>query len=305
MADEIRRSRRRHAVPRHDDAEEGDLPRPSTATGSASRCMHGVGGSFDVLAGVTRRAPRALAAARAWSGPTGCSRSRAGCARRYLVTNLAFVGLLLRRAVHRHPGYTAPAARLAVPVPDPARPGRTIGIGRTSSMTDYIFDGRVAVLGLGYIGLPPRRRWPPAASRSSGSTSTRDTVEAIVARARCRSSSPTWPSRSAARSRWAGSRATTEVPDADAYIIAVPTPFNDDHTADLSYVRAAAEPIAPQLRGGEVVILESTSPAGHHRAGQPVAGRAAARPRAAAQLRGRSPTSTSRTARSACCPAGS
>ena len=32
--------------------------------------------------------------------------------------------------------------------------------------------------------------------------------------------------------------ATTETPEADAYIIAVPTPFNDDHTADLSYVRS-------------------------------------------------------------------
>ena len=31
--------------------------------------------------------------------------------------------------------------------------------------------------------------------------------------------------------------ATTETPEADAYIIAVPTPFKDDHTADLSYVR--------------------------------------------------------------------
>ena len=56
--------------------------------------------------------------------------------------------------------------------------------------------------------------------------------------------------------------ATMETPEADAYIIAVPTPFNDDHSADLSYVRAAAEQIAPQLRGGEIVILESTSPPG-------------------------------------------
>jgi UDP-N-acetyl-D-mannosaminuronic acid dehydrogenase len=56
--------------------------------------------------------------------------------------------------------------------------------------------------------------------------------------------------------------ATTETPHADAYIIAVPTPFLDDHTADLRYVRAATEAIAPKLTGGEVVILESTSPPG-------------------------------------------
>jgi len=56
--------------------------------------------------------------------------------------------------------------------------------------------------------------------------------------------------------------ATTEMPEADAFIIAVPTPFLEDHTADVSYIRAAVEQIAPRLRGGEIVILESTSPPG-------------------------------------------
>jgi len=53
-----------------------------------------------------------------------------------------------------------------------------------------------------------------------------------------------------------------EVPEADAYIIAVPTPFNPDHSADLSYVQAAAEQVAPHLRPGNIVVLESTSPPG-------------------------------------------
>jgi UDP-N-acetyl-D-mannosaminuronic acid dehydrogenase len=47
---------------------------------------------------------------------------------------------------------------------------------------------------------------------------------------------------------------------ADAFIIAVPTPFKDDKKADLSYVMAAAEAIVPHLRPGNLVILESTSP---------------------------------------------
>ena len=59
--------------------------------------------------------------------------------------------------------------------------------------------------------------------------------------------------------------ATTKTPEADAYIIAVPTPFNDDHAADLSYVRAAVEQIAPQLRGGEVVDPRVHLAARHHR----------------------------------------
>ena len=48
--------------------------------------------------------------------------------------------------------------------------------------------------------------------------------------------------------------------NADAYVIAVPTPVTEDNKADLSYVVAAAETIAPHLRNGNLVMLESTCP---------------------------------------------
>jgi UDP-N-acetyl-D-mannosaminuronic acid dehydrogenase len=48
--------------------------------------------------------------------------------------------------------------------------------------------------------------------------------------------------------------------EADAFILAVPTPFLEDKRADLSAVRAAAESILPVLRKGNLVVLESTSP---------------------------------------------
>lgn len=54
--------------------------------------------------------------------------------------------------------------------------------------------------------------------------------------------------------------ASTEMQQGNAFVIAVPTPFKDDYEGDLSYIMSAAEAIAPQLRGDEVVILESTSP---------------------------------------------
>src|SRR5699024_11081405 len=56
--------------------------------------------------------------------------------------------------------------------------------------------------------------------------------------------------------------AQTQTPEADAYIVSVPTPFKGDHDADLSYIEAAAKGIAPQLSGGELVVLESTAPPG-------------------------------------------
>ena len=57
-------------------------------------------------------------------------------------------------------------------------------------------------------------------------------------------------------------RATTQPEPADAFLIAVPTPFTDGHKPDLSYIEAAAQAIAPVLAKGNLVILESTSPVG-------------------------------------------
>ncbi|MEZ5736042.1 MAG: UDP-N-acetyl-D-mannosamine dehydrogenase [Novosphingobium sp.] len=56
--------------------------------------------------------------------------------------------------------------------------------------------------------------------------------------------------------------ASTEVAPADVFVIAVPTPFGKDHTPDISYVLAAGKAVAPVLKQGDIVILESTSPVG-------------------------------------------
>ncbi|WP_113673656.1 nucleotide sugar dehydrogenase [Vallitalea guaymasensis] len=46
----------------------------------------------------------------------------------------------------------------------------------------------------------------------------------------------------------------------DVYIIAVPTPINEDKTADMSYVISATRSIVPLVKKGDIIILESTSP---------------------------------------------
>ena len=50
--------------------------------------------------------------------------------------------------------------------------------------------------------------------------------------------------------------------EADAFIIAVPTPFTDGHKPDLRHLEKAARDIAPVLRKGNLVVIESTSPVG-------------------------------------------
>lgn len=57
-------------------------------------------------------------------------------------------------------------------------------------------------------------------------------------------------------------RATLKPEPADAFLIAVPTPFKEGHRPDLSYIESAAKAIAPVLTKGNLVILESTSPVG-------------------------------------------
>ena len=56
--------------------------------------------------------------------------------------------------------------------------------------------------------------------------------------------------------------ATTSPQPADAFLIAVPTPFKDDHVPDLRYIEAVSKAVAPVLKRGNLVVLESTSPVG-------------------------------------------
>ena len=56
----------------------------------------------------------------------------------------------------------------------------------------------------------------------------------------------------------------TQPQTADAFIIAVPTPFYEDKKADMRFVISAAEAIVPSPAKGNLVVLESTSPPPHH-----------------------------------------
>ena len=57
-------------------------------------------------------------------------------------------------------------------------------------------------------------------------------------------------------------RATLKPEPCDAFLVAVPTPFKDDHAPDLKYIESAARALAPVLVAGNLVVLESTSPVG-------------------------------------------
>lgn len=119
----------------------------------------------------------------------------------------------------------------------------------------------VAVIGLGYIGLPTAAILAENGTRVFGVDVNQTTVDAVSA-GQVPFVEPDlgeFVERAVAKGLLS---ASTDTPAADAYIVAVPTPFTADMSADLSYIEAAGRALAPQLVGGELIILESTSPPG-------------------------------------------
>ncbi len=122
----------------------------------------------------------------------------------------------------------------------------------------------VAVVGLGYIGLPTAAILATNGLEVIGVDVNPSTVDAIN-NGDVPFVEPDLSIHVAGAVSQGRLRAQLETPSADAYIVAVPTPFKADKSADMSYIAAAARAIAPTLSGGELVILESTSPPGSTR----------------------------------------
>ena len=119
----------------------------------------------------------------------------------------------------------------------------------------------VAVIGLGYIGLPTAAVLASSGADVIGVDINADAV-ATINEGDIPFVEPDMSTTVAGVVSQGYLKATTETPHADNYIVAVPTPFKDGHKPDLSYIEAAGKQIAPLLEGNELVILESTAPPG-------------------------------------------
>ncbi|QZY94715.1 UDP-N-acetyl-D-mannosamine dehydrogenase [Pantoea dispersa] len=119
----------------------------------------------------------------------------------------------------------------------------------------------ISVIGLGYIGLPTAAVFASHGKQVIGVDINARAVKTIN-RGEIHIVEPELGDVVRAAVHNGNLRATTQPEAADAFLIAVPTPFVGDHQPDLSYVQAAALSIAPVLKAGDLVILESTSPVG-------------------------------------------
>ncbi|WP_226574019.1 UDP-N-acetyl-D-mannosamine dehydrogenase [Mangrovibacter yixingensis] len=119
----------------------------------------------------------------------------------------------------------------------------------------------ISVIGLGYIGLPTAAAFASRQKQVIGVDINTHAVETIN-RGEIHIVEPELDLVVKQAVQDGYLRASVTPVEADAYLIAVPTPFKDAHAPDMRFVRAAAESIAPVLKKGALVILESTSPVG-------------------------------------------
>lgn len=121
---------------------------------------------------------------------------------------------------------------------------------------------RISVIGLGYIGLPTAAMFASRKIEVVGVDVNQTAVDTIN-RGRIHIVEPDLDMVVHAAVHEGYLRATTTPEPAEAFLIAVPTPFRgENHDPDLRYIQAAARSIAPVLTAGNLVILESTSPVG-------------------------------------------
>ncbi|MEH0667507.1 UDP-N-acetyl-D-mannosamine dehydrogenase [Vibrio scophthalmi] len=124
----------------------------------------------------------------------------------------------------------------------------------------------VSVIGLGYIGLPTAAMFASRKKKVIGVDVNQHAVDTIN-KGQIHIVEPELDMIVHAAVSEGYLKATTTPEQADAFLIAVPTPFlpcqeGEIPSPDLSYIEAASKAIAPVLKKGDLVILESTSPVG-------------------------------------------
>jgi UDP-N-acetyl-D-glucosamine dehydrogenase len=131
-----------------------------------------------------------------------------------------------------------------------------------SILQDKITDrsAHVAIIGLGYVGLPLAVAFAKAGFHTTGIDVNQGKVDAINAG---RSYIPDVPDDDLSPHLQAGRLAASSdydvLSDVDAVFICVPTPYDAQRAPDLSYIEAASESIRPRLRPGQLIVLQSTT----------------------------------------------
>ncbi len=120
---------------------------------------------------------------------------------------------------------------------------------------------KICVLGLGYIGLPTASLLANRGYKVAGVDVVQETVD-IINQGKIHIVEPDLDTFVQSAVNSGNLVADTVACEADVYIVAVPTPFKDNHVPNIDYIISATKGLAPFVKEGNIVILESTSPVG-------------------------------------------
>jgi UDP-N-acetyl-D-glucosamine dehydrogenase len=121
-------------------------------------------------------------------------------------------------------------------------------------------DATVAVVGLGYVGLPTVRAFHDAGFRVVGYDIDESKITSLRAgEAYLKHLGTDWIQALARSPRFRPTAQPADLGNADAIILCVPTPLGEHREPDLTYVERSTEMVAATLRPGQLVILTSTS----------------------------------------------
>lgn len=140
----------------------------------------------------------------------------------------------------------------------------TIDLMQESFVEDYKArierrEARVGVIGLGYVGLPLALLYVDQKTPLTGFDVDQEKVNTLMQGGSYIFRIPAEEIQAARQHGFSATSDYSQISAMDAIIICVPTPLNEYQAPDLSYIENTAHAVAPRLRPGQLVILESTS----------------------------------------------
>lgn len=119
---------------------------------------------------------------------------------------------------------------------------------------------RIGVIGLGYVGLPLIRAFISVGFRTLGFDVDQTKVDKLLAGQSYIKHIPSqWIKENISSGHFEPTADMRRLSEADALLICVPTPLNQNRDPDLTYIVSTAQEIAKALRPGQLVVLESTT----------------------------------------------
>jgi UDP-N-acetyl-D-glucosamine dehydrogenase len=120
-------------------------------------------------------------------------------------------------------------------------------------------EARVGIIGLGYVGLPLALLYSEQKFRVTGFDIDARKVDTLAKGGSYIYRIAPEEIQAAKSSGFSATSDYSQLSDMDAIIICVPTPLNEYHEPDLSFITNTSHSIAPHLRAGQLVVLESTT----------------------------------------------